>query len=84
MSRSVKLVTFDAINTLFHVSLSHGEIYARLAHMHGLVVDTQVLKAAFSQAYKAQDKAFPNFGAMHSISAKDWWKVVVHETFTNA
>lgn len=77
-------MTFDAFNTLFHVSPSPGEIYARLARQHGLEVDTRVLKAAFSQAYKAHNEALPNFGAMHSVSAKDWWKAVVYETFGSA
>jgi FMN phosphatase YigB (HAD superfamily) len=84
MGKCQRLVTFDAFNTLFHVSPSPVEIYARIAREHGVAADTQLLKTAFSQSFKAQNKAFPNFGAAHSIIAKDWWKTVVFDTFTSA
>ena len=81
-------MTFDATNTLIRVKGSVGQHYANAAHRNGMAdVDANSLNTSFGKAWKLACKTHPNFGHDEygqSLSVRDWWKMVVLETFSGA
>ena len=78
-----KLVTFDATNTIIRLSRPLGEQYSLAAKKFGLSLTAapQVLHNHFKSVMKASQ---PNYGRSLGMTAKEWWKRVVHETFARA
>lgn len=79
----IKLVTFDATNTLIRLSRPLGEQYLHAARKLNvnLPVSSQVIQENFRVASKKNDADYPNYGRSLGMTAREWWKRVVHETF---
>lgn len=83
------LITFDAFSTLFHPRRPVPEIYASIAHSFGLPkskVTDERLKAAFKMVFKAQSKAYPNYGREEVLRGRyggprQWWSDLIKTTF---
>lgn len=86
------LLTFDAFSTLFHPRRSIPETYSSVAHSYGLIdpaIAPARLQEAFKNAYKAQSKAYPNYGRDQVLRGeyggpRQWWSSVIASTFANA
>lgn len=86
------LLTFDAFATLFHPRHSIPELYASVANSYSLTetpIAPSTLQAAFKKAYKAESKAYPNYGREMVLRGeyggpKHWWSAVIKSTFANA
>ncbi|EED18862.1 conserved hypothetical protein [Talaromyces stipitatus ATCC 10500] len=86
------LITFDAFATLFHPRRPIPELYASVARSHGLndaSITPATLQSAFKTAYKAESKAYPNYGRDLVLRGeyggpKQWWTAVIKSTFANA
>ena len=86
MSRSIRVVFFDAANTLFHVEGSVAEIYLQHAVTFGFQQTPASLGAieqAFSRAF--QEAPPPVFAATEPAQIKQserlWWFDIVHHVF---
>jgi putative hydrolase of the HAD superfamily len=86
MSRSIRVVFFDAANTLFHVEGSVAEIYLRHAVAHGFSQTPGSLAAigqAFSRAFREAPP--PVFAETDPTRIKQserlWWFDIVHNVF---
>jgi len=81
----LRLITFDACNTLFHVRGSPGELYSNVASRFGVQVQPKVLNDSFKHTFREFYKAVPNFGAKGGgKTAEKWWFGVVKQTFNSA
>lgn len=86
MSSSIRVVFFDAADTLFHVQGSVGEIYLRHAIEFGFVQKPDSLgaiKQAFSRAFREAPP--PVFATVDPVRLKQserlWWFDIVHNVF---
>lgn len=86
MSTSIRVVFFDAAQTLFHVNGSVAEIYLRHAIQFGFEKTPDSLTAirqAFSRAF--HEAPPPIFAATNPVQIKQserlWWFDIVHNVF---
>ncbi len=86
MSGSIKVVFFDAADTLFHVNGSVAEIYLRHAERFGFQSapdSSTAIKQAFGRAFR--DAPPPVFAATEPAKLKQserlWWFDIVHNVF---
>ena len=86
MSSSIRVVFFDAADTLFHVHGSVAEIYLRHAVDFGFLQKPDSLvaiKQAFSRAFREAPQ--PVFAAIEPARIKQserlWWFDIVHHVF---
>ena len=84
MSDMLRLITFDACNTLFHVRGSPGELYSGVAARFGVEIKPKPLNDSFKPSFREFYKTWPNFGAKNSKTAEKWWHGVVTKTFRSA
>ena len=80
----LRLITFDACNTLFHVRGSPGELYSNVASRFGVVVQPKALNDSFKHTFREFYRTVPNFGAKCGRTAEKWWFGVVKQTFRSA
>ncbi|PWY98446.1 HAD-like protein [Testicularia cyperi] len=79
----IRLVLFDAFDTLVRPTTAPHLQYAEAARQHGLEVDDQDVKSAFRQAFKETSRQHPNYGLETSIASPDqWWDLVIRRTFS--
>ncbi|MBX3327947.1 MAG: HAD-IA family hydrolase [Nitrospira sp.] len=86
MSASIRVVFFDAADTLFHVQGSVGEIYLQHAVKFGFLQKSDSLAAitlAFRRAFREAPP--PVFATMDPVRLKQserlWWFDIVHNVF---
>jgi len=91
---SLRLLSLDATGTLFRPSPSVFHHYLAALERFtpttkqssGLLtqqIDERIFFKHFLDAYTAQSKALPAFGAGTQTSSRDWWSFVVKRTFVN-
>ena len=75
----IQLVLLDAVGTLFRARGSVGEIYARVAHEHGLERNAARFDTAFRPAFRAmRPMAFPGEPAARVRALeRAWWHELV-------
>ncbi|KAI8071160.1 HAD-like domain-containing protein [Gilbertella persicaria] len=83
MSR-IRLITFDAYNTLFKPKGSLSAQYVEEASKFGIRVTREQINQHFGQAYKQQLAKAPFYGLNKGMTAHGWWKQLVYSTFINA
>lgn len=79
MARTIELVLFDAVGTLFRVRGSVGEVYAADARELGLTRDPARWAAAFKSAFHAMPRmTFPGETAERIVALeRAWWRDLV-------
>src|SRR5437867_1284881 len=70
-----RAVLFDAAETLFTTGGSVGEIYARIARLHGSQAEAEASQAAFARHFRGA-------GPVSVQEEKRWWKDIVHRVFS--
>lgn len=80
----LRLITFDACNTLFHVRSSPGELYSNVASRFGVEIKPKPLNDSFKHSFREFCNTLPNFGAHSYKTAEKWWHGVVTQTFRSA
>ncbi|XP_068681795.1 haloacid dehalogenase-like hydrolase domain-containing protein 3 [Montipora foliosa] len=80
----LRLITFDACNTLFRVRGSPGELYSEVAWRFDVKLSPKALNESFKHAFGEFYKSVPNFGAKGDKTAEKWWSGVVKQTFKSA
>ncbi|KAJ2954161.1 hypothetical protein O0L34_g2391 [Tuta absoluta] len=78
--QGIKLVTFDATNTLLKFKVPPWQHYAAVAREYGFKGTSDDVKHHLLHNYKLMWKKYPNFGKT-SLEWEQWWKQVVKLTF---
>ncbi|XP_072930958.1 rhythmically expressed gene 2 protein-like [Epargyreus clarus] len=78
--KCLKLVTFDATNTLLKFRVPPWQYYAIVAREHGFQGTDNDIKNCLLDSYKVMLKKYPNFGRT-TISWENWWTQIVKMTF---
>ena len=84
MAGRLRLITFDACNTLFHVRGSPGELYSNVAARFGVDIEPEALNDSFKDSFRDFYRTLPNFGAQSAKTGEKWWHGVVKQTFRSA
>ncbi|NXQ81131.1 HDHD3 protein, partial [Nyctibius grandis] len=77
----LRLLTWDAKDTLLRLRQPLGESYAAEARAHGVQVQPAALGRSFREVYGAQSRRFPNYGQGCGLSSQQWWVDVLKQTF---
>jgi len=73
----IKVVTFDATNTLIRLSKPVGAIYGSVFRDVGrLEVDDHELTNLFNSNFKRMDRQFPCYG-YGEMRVEDWWRKMI-------
>lgn len=88
MSR-IRLVLFDAFDTLITPRLPIHVQYAQEAHRHGLpdhIITPDSVRAAFKPSFKKVTAQYPEWGrtASPAMTPRDWWMMCIEETMRTA
>ncbi|XP_038216850.1 rhythmically expressed gene 2 protein-like [Zerene cesonia] len=78
----IKLITFDATNTLLKFCTTPWEYYSKVASENGYKVSEDVIKDQFYKSYRVFSQEYPNFGR-ETIHWDNWWRRIVHATFND-
>ncbi len=80
---NIKLVSFDAADTLFYIKNGLGAAYAEIAEKYGASPGELEIKRAFSHAFaSAPPLAFGEFSQEERKKLeKQWWKNVVRDVY---
>ena len=81
MASRLRLITFDACNTLFHIRGSPGELYSNVAARFGVDIKPKALNDSFKDSFRDFYITLPNFGAKSAKTGEKWWRGVVKQTF---
>lgn len=77
----IRLITFDATNTLFKVHSTVGELYTKAASIHGVDADPHKVETNFRKSFHHFNTNYPNFGQTAGITSRQWWDEVVKGSF---
>ena len=77
----LRLITFDAMNTLFKVRGTIGEIYSKAGANYGIKSDPQEIEVNFRKAFKQLNLRYPNYGLAAGMSSQLWWQEMVGISF---
>lgn len=78
--QAIKLVTFDATNTLLKFKIPPWQYYGLVARDFGFTGSDDVLETQMKESFKLMSKQHPNFG-QNDVSWRCWWHEVVKLTF---
>jgi putative hydrolase of the HAD superfamily len=79
----LKVITFDAGNTLIRLSHPVGLTYAAVAKRFGSELNSIDLEQGFRTAWKAVPR-LPDLPGPRSDDGRSWWREVVWQTLANA
>ncbi|MHB8483155.1 MAG: HAD-IA family hydrolase [Nitrospiria bacterium] len=83
----VKVVFFDAAETLFRTRGSVGDIYLRIAQKYGSRASKDVIDDAFFNVFKKESPPViskDNSPSERTVIEKKWWRAVVKQVFSKA
>ncbi|KAG0182559.1 Haloacid dehalogenase-like hydrolase domain-containing protein 3 [Apophysomyces sp. BC1034] len=80
----IKLITFDAFNTLFKPKGGMSQLYVQEAAKMGIKVSLEDINRNFSLMYKHQVEHYPFYGRAQGMTSKTWWENLVYTTFIGA
>ncbi|KAG0165820.1 Haloacid dehalogenase-like hydrolase domain-containing protein 3 [Apophysomyces sp. BC1015] len=86
-STSIRLITFDAYNTLFKPRGGVSAQYAQEAGKLGIRVSKESISRHFGNAYRKQLVRAPFYGLDRGMKPQQWWEEVLHlvyDTFRSA
>ncbi|KAI9014508.1 HAD-like domain-containing protein [Phycomyces nitens] len=83
MSR-IRLITFDAYNTLFKPRGGLSAQYAQEAARLGISVSKSTITQHFGNSYKKQLDRAPFYGQSLGMTSQAWWEELVYNTFYEA
>ena len=79
----IRVVTFDAANTLIRLTRPASQTYADVAHRFGAVLDPVRLNQGFLQAWKEVPR-LPDQTGPRSDDGRSWWRDLVATTLSLA
>ncbi|KAH8553086.1 HAD-like domain-containing protein [Umbelopsis sp. PMI_123] len=84
MTSRIRLITFDAYNTVFKPRGGISAQYEMEARKFGINVSKEAITRSFRPALNAQISKYPLYGLSQGLNPRTWWKDVVRSTFIGA
>ena len=82
---ALKTITLDVTGTLFKFKMHIGQIYCISATKCGQPCpDWNKMLEGFKVAYAMTGEKYKCFGAYENMTAKEWWRECVYESFVQA
>lgn len=78
--KGIKLITFDATNTVLRFRAPPWRFYAVVARGHGYAGTEEMIRGRLLDSYKLMWEQYPNFGRS-VLGWEEWWTQVVKKTF---
>jgi putative hydrolase of the HAD superfamily len=82
MPHRPKMLFLDAVDTLFQVRGSVGDIYAHWAQHHGVIIEGTAVQPGFRQAFSQPRPAVKPANGNLANQEYQWWRSVVQDCFT--
>src|SRR5438270_752711 len=79
----IEVIFFDAGGTLFRPYPSVGEVYARTALRHGVVVSPETVEKEFHLHWHKRSGLSSVTGQSSEKSEREWWYALVRDVFGN-
>ncbi|KAI7898734.1 HAD-like domain-containing protein [Cokeromyces recurvatus] len=80
----IKLITFDAYNTLFKPKGNLTALYALEASLNGIYVSKDEINQHFGKLYRRQIEEKPFYGLAQGLTVHTWWEELVYSTYIHA
>lgn len=80
----IKLITFDAYNTLFKPRGNLTALYSLEASYHGITVSKDEINKHFGRLYREQLHQKPFYGYHQGLSVRIWWEELVYSTYVHS
>ena len=83
----VKLITFDAKDTIIKLKQSAGTFYGQTATIYGIPVSENEYKSldqTFNSCFAEVARDHPNYGTETGLSLLKWWTLVIERGFRKA
>lgn len=80
----IKLITFDAYNTLFKPRGNLTALYSLEASYHGIQVSKDEINKHFGRLYRQQLQQKPFYGLHQGLSVRTWWEELVYSTYVHS
>lgn len=77
---SIRLVSFDAFETLIFPRFPPAVVYARAAQSIDVFVEPARVAPTYTESYLHYRRKYPNFGHYAGITASDWWAKVIRRS----
>ncbi|CAM0142248.1 unnamed protein product [Umbelopsis sp. WA50703] len=84
MTSRIRLITFDAYNTIFKPKGGISAQYEMEAKKLGIFVSKEAISKSFRPAMKNQLQKYPLYGLSQGLTPRIWWEQVVRSTFVTA
>lgn len=72
------------MGTILDVSAPVGVHYSHVGAKFGLHVSPELLNENFKILWRNMKNKHPNYGRHSGLGSKNWWKLLVHETFISS
>ena len=80
ISKSVRILSLDAMNTIIGLKEPPGIIYSRFAKEYGVDANPKALQSRFRPAFKEMEINYPCYG-FDSFGPTAWWIKLVKKCF---
>uniref|UniRef100_A0A023GH69 Rhythmically expressed gene 2 protein n=1 Tax=Amblyomma triste TaxID=251400 RepID=A0A023GH69_AMBTT len=84
MVSRLRLITFDATNTLLRYKESVGQTYSGVAQLYGVPADPHHVNHKFKIEFKRMVAQHPNYGAESGMTSQQWWAELVSRTLSGS
>lgn len=84
MVSRLRLITFDATNTLLRYKESVGQTYSGVAQLYGVPADPHHVNHKFRIEFKRMMAQHPNFGSDSGMTSQQWWSELVSRTLSGS
>lgn len=84
MVSRLRLITFDATNTLLRYRESVGKAYSGVAKHYGVPTDPHHVNAKFRVEMQRMAAEHPNFGSDTGMTSQQWWAELVRRTLSGS
>ncbi|KZO98792.1 HAD hydrolase subfamily IA REG-2-like protein [Calocera viscosa TUFC12733] len=84
MTPPIRLITFDAFDTIVRPRLPIFVSYTQIFHKHNIAVTQDAVKRAFKPSFKKVEAEFPVYGKAVGMTPWDWWGKVIAGTLEGA
>lgn len=84
MVSRLRLITFDATNTLLRYKESVGQTYSGVAQLYGVPADPHHVNHKFKTEFKRMVAQHPNFGCDSGMTSEQWWAELVNRTLSGS
>ncbi|EJU04117.1 HAD-like protein [Dacryopinax primogenitus] len=84
MAPPIRLITFDAFDTIVRPRLPIFVSYTQIFKAHNIAVSQEAVKRAFKPSFRKIEAEYPKYGRDAGLTARNWWGKVIASTLESA